>query len=101
MNSRTYMPQVPFEALVYCTGEANYGGRVTDDKDRRCSMAILREFYNEQVTITRSNETFSDVSLTCTRRRIHVHVHYTSTATVHAYVCLHKITASKHNTSTI
>eukprot|EP00048_Salpingoeca_helianthica_P012917 m.190889 g.190889 ORF g.190889 m.190889 type:complete len:3952 (+) comp15437_c5_seq39:290-12145(+) len=37
---------VPFKVLVYTAGQINYGGRVTDDWDRRCQMTILEGFYN-------------------------------------------------------
>lgn len=38
---------IPFEGHVYLTGECNYGGRVTDDKDRRLLLSLLNFIYNE------------------------------------------------------
>ena len=40
--------KTPFEALKYATGECNYGGRVTDDKDRRLLNTLLRKLYQPE-----------------------------------------------------
>jgi dynein heavy chain len=40
---------VPYAALAYLAGQCNYGGRVTDDKDRRCIVNILSDFYCDDI----------------------------------------------------
>ena len=40
---------VPWDAMTYVTGQINYGGRVTDDQDRRCLLAILKQFYTDKI----------------------------------------------------
>ena len=40
---------VPYQALNYMVAEANYGGRVTDDKDVRLIKAMLRRYFCPEV----------------------------------------------------
>jgi len=36
---------MPWDALTYVSGHVNYGGRVTDDNDRKSLMCILARYY--------------------------------------------------------
>ena len=43
----TYPDETPFDAMRYLIAEANYGGRVTDDWDRRLVNVYISQFFCE------------------------------------------------------
>ncbi|XP_019696725.1 dynein heavy chain 7, axonemal [Harpegnathos saltator] len=67
--------EVPFDAIIYLTGECNYGGRVTDDRDRRCLNTILKDFYNLDV-IDNPSYSFADVGYEYTVPKRHTYEDY-------------------------
>eukprot|EP00049_Salpingoeca_infusionum_P016530 m.339145 g.339145 ORF g.339145 m.339145 type:complete len:4022 (-) comp16092_c0_seq1:259-12324(-) len=49
---------VDYDAIRYLIGQCNYGGRVTDDWDRRCLVSILNNILNEDM-VTQEGYSFS------------------------------------------
>ena len=41
--------EIPYKVINFLGAEINYGGRVTDDKDRRCLIAILSKFCQSRI----------------------------------------------------
>jgi len=54
--------KIDYAAISYLTGECNYGGRVTDDKDRRLIMTLLSDYYNDNLVL---NEDYKFTSKDC------------------------------------
>ncbi|KAJ8717801.1 hypothetical protein PYW07_005731 [Mythimna separata] len=52
--------EIQYVAIKYLTGECNYGGRVTDDWDRRLIVTILDNFVNPGV-VNDPNYSFCDI----------------------------------------
>ena len=53
--------ELPFAALKYTIGECNYGGRVTDDKDRRLLSTLLDLIYDDKIVDEQFNLSSSGV----------------------------------------
>ncbi|XP_014471742.1 PREDICTED: dynein heavy chain 12, axonemal [Dinoponera quadriceps] len=68
--------KMPFDAIMYLTGECNYGGRVTDDRDRRCLNTILKDFYNPDVIVNPNYSFAPDVGPEYTVPKRHTHEDY-------------------------
>ncbi|KAJ7552868.1 hypothetical protein O6H91_06G073600 [Diphasiastrum complanatum] len=51
--------EIPYKVIRFLCGEINYGGRVTDDKDRRLMNNLLLKFINSQI-ITEPRYNFSE-----------------------------------------
>lgn len=44
-----YCLSISSQVLIYTAGHINYGGRITDDWDRRCVLTILENYYRKEV----------------------------------------------------
>jgi dynein heavy chain len=55
-----YPERTPWDAIKYLIAEANYGGRITDDWDRRLCNVYVSQFFCEEV-LTTANAPLSDL----------------------------------------
>jgi len=65
--------ELPLDALTYLTGECNYGGRVTDDKDRRLLLSLLKIFYTKEIIYDENYRSEASESACYTRYLVSEH----------------------------
>ena len=68
--------ELPFAALKYTIGECNYGGRVTDDKDRRLLSTLLDLIYDDKIVDQEFNLSSSGVYRIPTNSTLQAYVEY-------------------------
>jgi dynein heavy chain len=57
-------PTIPWAAINHVIGAINYGGRVTDDFDRRCLLATLQQYISPAIMAANASFTPS-LDYTC------------------------------------
>ncbi|GBP05196.1 Dynein heavy chain 1, axonemal [Eumeta japonica] len=71
----TEYTEVPIRMLTYTAGHINYGGRVTDDWDRRCLLYLLADYYSTAVLSEKfwfdDNGSYRQLPKHCDSRRLH------------------------------
>ena len=68
--------EVPWDAVLFVTFHINYGGRVTDDNDRRCLMTILEKYCQLSAPIDNYKFTSSDQYYALSDGKINVYREY-------------------------
>uniref|UniRef100_A0A3Q3ICB6 AAA+ ATPase domain-containing protein n=1 Tax=Monopterus albus TaxID=43700 RepID=A0A3Q3ICB6_MONAL len=84
---------IPWDALIYITGEITYGGRVTDAWDQRCLRTILKGFFSPNTL--EPGYTYSSSGIVKLPLDL---VLYTHTLYLYSLVCVMCLPPQRHET---